>query len=68
MTDAEDAARYRWLKQTGRLGWWRIQRWEVETGEWNPDRGSGAFETVAGDELDAVIDDAMRTDKAGESR
>lgn len=61
MSEAEDAARYRWLKETGRIGRWRIQRWEVETGEWNADRGRGAFETVLGDQLDEAIDEAMRT-------
>lgn len=58
MSDAEDAARYRWLRSARRLGHWRVQKWEVEAGEWNPDKGQGAFETLAEADLDSAIDEA----------
>lgn len=51
-----DAERYRWLRSPERLGYWRVQKWEVEEGEWNPDRGKGDFETLSGDALDHEVD------------
>jgi len=51
MSDAEDAARYRWLKSIQRLGQWRIQRWEED-----PEGGS-FFDTVNNAELDERIDE-----------
>jgi hypothetical protein len=53
----KDAARYRWLRSRQRLGHWRVQQWQVEGGEWNPDKGTGSFEDLAEDELDAAIDE-----------
>lgn len=57
-----DAERYRWLRSINRLGYWRIQKWEVEAGEWSPDAGRAEFETLNESELDEAIDEARAAD------
>ena len=56
MDDKADAARYRFLKDRRRLGYWRVQQWDAE---------DHTYDTVSAEQLDEEIDEAIRGDNDG---
>src|SRR6516225_3390470 len=65
MSDAQDAARYRWLRQARKSEHWRatIYGW-IHVAQGFSTHGF----TLSGDKLDVIVDAAMREDAAKSER